>query len=85
MICCCRACLVQAVFPEGTPGVAIDALARLPLWSDGLNYRHGTGAEQQVPRPPRPPFLILWQLPAAELLFCCMASYGNVQAATQAA
>eukprot|EP00878_Enallax_costatus_P008513 GHUV01008900.1.p1 GENE.GHUV01008900.1~~GHUV01008900.1.p1 ORF type:complete len:383 (+),score=74.73 GHUV01008900.1:673-1821(+) len=35
--------LSQAVFPEGTPGSAIDALARLPLWSDGLNYRHGTG------------------------------------------
>lgn len=33
----------QAIFPEGTPGSAIDALARLPLWSDGLNYRHGTG------------------------------------------
>lgn len=33
----------QAVFPEGTPGSALDALARLPLWSDGLNYRHGTG------------------------------------------
>lgn len=35
--------LSQAVFPEGTPGSALDALARLPLWSDGLNYRHGTG------------------------------------------
>eukprot|EP00879_Flechtneria_rotunda_P015989 GHRR01016722.1.p1 GENE.GHRR01016722.1~~GHRR01016722.1.p1 ORF type:complete len:698 (+),score=235.84 GHRR01016722.1:303-2396(+) len=35
--------LSQAIFPEGTPGSAIDALARLPLWSDGLNYRHGTG------------------------------------------
>ncbi|KAF6262047.1 peptidase M24, structural domain-containing protein [Scenedesmus sp. NREL 46B-D3] len=35
--------LAQAVFPEGTPGTAIDALARLPLWRDGLNYRHGTG------------------------------------------
>lgn len=32
------------MFPEGTPGIALDALARLPLWSDGLNYRHGTGA-----------------------------------------
>lgn len=31
------------VFPEGTPGSAVDALARLPLWSEGLNYRHGTG------------------------------------------
>lgn len=35
--------LSQAVFPENTPGSALDALARLPLWSDGLNYRHGTG------------------------------------------
>jgi len=35
--------LDSAVFPEGTPGSALDALARLPLWSDGLNYRHGTG------------------------------------------
>jgi hypothetical protein len=36
---------VQAVFPEGTPGTAIDTLARLPLWRDGLNYRHGTGEQ----------------------------------------
>lgn len=33
----------QVVFPEGTPGSAVDALARLPLWAEGLNYRHGTG------------------------------------------
>lgn len=39
--------LTQAVFPEGTPGSALDALARLPLWSDGLNYRHGTGVLRQ--------------------------------------
>lgn len=31
------------MFPEGTPGMAVDALARIPLWSEGLNYRHGTG------------------------------------------
>jgi Xaa-Pro aminopeptidase len=31
------------VFPEGTPGCAIDVLARTPLWRMGLNYRHGTG------------------------------------------
>jgi len=31
------------VFPEGTPGLALDTLARMPLWSIGLNYRHGTG------------------------------------------
>ena len=35
--------LASAVFPPGTPGIAIDALARAPLWSMGLNYRHGTG------------------------------------------
>lgn len=32
-----------AVFPEGTTGVAIDALVRSPLWAEGLNYDHGTG------------------------------------------
>ncbi|BGP10131.1 hypothetical protein JCM10049v2_006014 [Rhodotorula toruloides] len=31
------------IFPEGTTGDAIDALARAPLWSDGMNYGHGTG------------------------------------------
>ena len=31
------------MFPEGTPGLALDTLARAPLWSIGLNYRHGTG------------------------------------------
>ena len=35
--------LDTAVFPEGTPGAALDTLARMPLWSQGLNYRHGTG------------------------------------------
>ena len=35
--------LDQAVFPEGTPGLALDTLARVPLWNMGLNYRHGTG------------------------------------------
>ncbi|GAA5886886.1 hypothetical protein JCM16303_006749 [Sporobolomyces ruberrimus] len=33
----------RAVFPEGTTGAAIDALARAPLWSEGMNYNHGTG------------------------------------------
>ena len=31
------------MFPEGTPGLALDALARGALWRAGLNYRHGTG------------------------------------------
>ena len=35
--------LASAVFPEGTPGLMLDALARGPLWKDGLNYLHGTG------------------------------------------
>jgi Xaa-Pro aminopeptidase len=35
--------LARAVFPPGTPGTAIDALARAPLWAAGLNYAHGTG------------------------------------------
>jgi len=35
--------LTTAVFPPGTPGIAIDAMARAPLWAMGLNYRHGTG------------------------------------------
>ena len=33
----------RAVFPEGTPGLALDSFARASLWSQGLNYRHGTG------------------------------------------
>ncbi|KII91342.1 hypothetical protein PLICRDRAFT_38090 [Plicaturopsis crispa FD-325 SS-3] len=32
-----------AIFPSGTTGFLIDALARRPLWQDGLDYRHGTG------------------------------------------
>ena len=35
--------LDSAVFPEGTPGLALDTLARSALWRLGLNYRHGTG------------------------------------------
>ncbi len=30
-------------FPEGTTGSNLDALARMPLWSAGLDYDHGTG------------------------------------------
>ncbi|CAM9782148.1 unnamed protein product, partial [Chrysoparadoxa australica] len=32
-----------AVFPEGTPGVLLDAFARKSLWAAGLDYAHGTG------------------------------------------
>ena len=35
--------LASVVFPEGTTGVQLDALARLPLWEHGLDFRHGTG------------------------------------------
>lgn len=33
----------QAVFPKGTSGATLDVLARQFLWSNGLNYQHGTG------------------------------------------
>ncbi|PYI20744.1 hypothetical protein BO86DRAFT_417918 [Aspergillus japonicus CBS 114.51] len=32
-----------AVFPKGTSGFALDALARQHLWKEGLDYLHGTG------------------------------------------
>jgi Xaa-Pro aminopeptidase len=35
--------LAMARFPEGTKGYQLDALARQPLWNNGLNYGHGTG------------------------------------------
>ncbi len=35
--------LATARFPKGTPGMALDALARRPLWDAGLDYDHGTG------------------------------------------
>ncbi len=35
--------LATAVFPEGTTGGQLDALARAPLWQAGLDYAHGTG------------------------------------------
>ncbi|MBO4427466.1 MAG: aminopeptidase P family protein [Bacteroidales bacterium] len=35
--------LARAVFPEGTPGCRIDALAREPLWEYKRNFGHGTG------------------------------------------
>ena len=35
--------LARAVFPSGTTGAQIDALARLPLWQVGLDFDHGTG------------------------------------------
>ena len=35
--------LATAVFPHGTTGQQIDALARMPLWKAGLDYATGTG------------------------------------------
>lgn len=35
--------LAMAIFPEGTPGCRIDALAREPLWRFRRNFGHGTG------------------------------------------
>ncbi|HEY0438336.1 MAG TPA: M24B family metallopeptidase, partial [Phenylobacterium sp.] len=35
--------LARVKFPAGTTGSALDALARVPLWSRGLDYDHGTG------------------------------------------
>ena len=35
--------LERAVFPCGASGTQVDALAREPLWREGLNYLHGTG------------------------------------------
>ena len=35
--------LQNAIFPEGASGTQIDAIARMPLWKNGLNYLHGTG------------------------------------------
>ena len=35
--------LASAIFPAGTTGAQLDALARKPLWDAGLDYAHGTG------------------------------------------
>ena len=35
--------LAEAVYPEGTRGAQLDALARINLWKHGLSYFHGTG------------------------------------------
>lgn len=31
------------MFPELTLGSRLDSIARVPLWSAGLDYNHGTG------------------------------------------
>jgi Xaa-Pro aminopeptidase len=35
--------IARTVFPKGTNGAQIDALARLSLWQIGLDFDHGTG------------------------------------------
>jgi Xaa-Pro aminopeptidase len=35
--------VARAVFPPGTTGAQIDALARMTLWRAGLDFDHGTG------------------------------------------
>lgn len=35
--------LAMAVFPEGTRGAQLDALVRMPIWKQHMNYLHGTG------------------------------------------
>jgi Xaa-Pro aminopeptidase len=35
--------IARAVFPHGTTGAQLDALARLPLWRAGLDFDHGVG------------------------------------------
>lgn len=35
--------LMDAKFPKGVCGSALDAIAREPLWAEGLDFNHGTG------------------------------------------
>lgn len=35
--------LATMIFPEGTRGAQLDAVARMFLWKNGLSYLHGTG------------------------------------------
>ena len=35
--------LSRVRFPRGTPGPFLDALARAPLWAEGIDFGHGTG------------------------------------------
>ena len=35
--------LSRARYPRGTPSPMLDAIARAPLWAEGLDYGHGTG------------------------------------------
>lgn len=35
--------LQRTIFPKGASGTQLDALARVDMWREGLNYLHGTG------------------------------------------
>ncbi|MCI9285628.1 MAG: aminopeptidase P family protein [Muribaculaceae bacterium] len=35
--------IATSIFPEGTRGAQLDAMARMPLWKEGKSYLHGTG------------------------------------------
>lgn len=39
----CHIALTTTIFPRGTSGIQLDAIARRPLWDLGLDYDHGTG------------------------------------------
>ncbi len=39
----CHIALATLIFPRGTSGGQIDAIARRPLWDVGCDYAHGTG------------------------------------------
>lgn len=35
--------MTRLVFPRGTLSTMLDAIARVPMWAQGMNYSHGTG------------------------------------------
>lgn len=35
--------LTRARFPSGTTGTHLDAIARAPIWAEGIDYKHGSG------------------------------------------
>lgn len=35
--------IATSIYPEGTRGAQLDALARMPLWKHSMSYLHGTG------------------------------------------
>ncbi len=43
VVLCCHIQLARQRFPEGTSGLALDAVARAVMWNAGLDYGHGTG------------------------------------------